>query len=189
VGSSSPILDRWPPVYDADDLKKAITGLTERGELFSVFYSEEPRDVLYCQGDVLRLTCDFPYIADDGKPATLNNESFEYWLLLSNTCDLHRDLSNQRWAQLVPLVPVAIDSGGQRLAAMRRYSQSREFYLPDWTSDGNRHFVAALTMPVTVDRRALADTARHARLSRISWILLHSCLVRFLARDDGRYDG
>jgi hypothetical protein len=37
-------------------------------------------------------------------------------------------------------------------------------------------------------KRAFPSVARvQARLSRAAWILLNACLVRFLARDDGRY--
>jgi hypothetical protein len=52
--------------------------------------------------------------------------------------------------------------------------------------------VADLLMPVAIDKRAFAEPERpatvQARLSRAAWILLNACLVRFLARDDGRYD-
>jgi hypothetical protein len=43
---------------------------------------------------------------------------------------------------------------------------------------------------VPLHRAALRGDDTHvvARMSRLGWVLLHSCLVRFLARDDGRFD-
>jgi hypothetical protein len=177
-------VERWPPTYDAADLAAQISELAVHGRNF---FSALPDDGSFCQGDVLHLRGDFPYIDSGGRAAVLEELDVEFWLLLSNSCDLNRELSDVRWAQLVPLFDVAAND--VELRALRSYEYSRRFYVPDWWPESARHFVADLTMPVTVDRLALENVARPmAHLSHVSWILLHSCLVRFLARDDGRFD-
>ena len=50
-------------------------------------------------------------------------------------------------------------------------------------------FLADFLMPVTIHKQAVFDhTTLVARLDFHSWLLLNSCLVRFQARDDGRFD-
>ena len=69
------------------------------------------------------------------------------------------------------------------------------FYVPAWSGAVADQFYAAdFLRPVPVDKEAFAQESGGqravvvARLSRVAWILLNACLVRFLARDDGRYD-
>jgi hypothetical protein len=181
-------VERWPPTYDAADLASQIRALADRGDLFGSFFSTRPEDGSWCQGDVLRLPADFPYIDSTGSAAILAELGIEFWLLLSNTCDLNRELTVVPYAQLVPLFDV--DAAASDMPALRSYQLGRRFYVPYWDPGTTKHFVADFTMPVTVDRVALARICAPpvAHLSRLSWFLLHSCLVRFLARDDGRFD-
>ena len=65
--------DRWPPVYDADDLAREIQVLTERPDFETAFYewrldrgTQSPVDV--CQGDVVTLASEVPAIGEDGQP-------------------------------------------------------------------------------------------------------------------------
>jgi hypothetical protein len=183
-------MERWPPIYDAEQLAGQIKGLTAQDALFDNFFAETPKDVPWCQGDVVRLPPMVPYIDDKG-PAVLEGDDLSAWLLLSNTCDLCRPLNTVEWAQAVPIRLLGSDSDitQNELQALRRYQYARQFYVPDWSAASpRRHQVAELTMPVTVAREALNTATRLARLSLTSWVLLHSCLVRFLARDDGRFD-
>ena len=42
---------------------------------------------------------------------------------------------------------------------------------------------------MTVHKSVFPEHARVvARMQYAAWVLLHSCLVRFLARDDGRHE-
>lgn len=183
-------MERWPPVYDAEQLTAQIKDLAARGDLIKKFYVNAPERVAWCQGDVIALPKEVPVLRADGA-AVAESEGLAAWLLLSNTCDLDRSLDRVPWAQAVPIFELGgrEDVSDVELQALRRYSQSRRFYVPDWLeSEKYTHRFADLTMPVTVAREALEGAARLARLSLAGWVLLHSCLVRFLARDDGRFD-
>jgi hypothetical protein len=148
-----------------------------------------------CQGDVVLLESEVPVILDDGKPSIIDHPE-RHWLVIGNTCDFERSLDDVRWTQMVPIANLGwlAELGQGQLAAARRYTQARRFYVPPWSAESeSRLNVADLLLPVSVDKRALQAAAGvtgvlRARMSRAAWILLNACLVRFLARDDGRYD-
>jgi hypothetical protein len=191
--------ERWPPVYDLDDLVAQIKRLTTHHDIAEAFYEwrrdrsiVEPGDV--CQGDVIDLASEVPVILEDGKPGIVDHPD-RHWLVIGNTCDFDRKLDEARWTQLVPIISVGLASklSAAELDAAQRYTQSRSFFVPAWNADRARSVhVADLLRPVGVDKRVLHGTAPkgvvQARISRAAWILLNACLVRFLARDDGRYD-
>lgn len=190
--------ERWPPVYDLDGLVAEIKRLTERRDIAAAFYewrrdrsTSEPGDV--CQGDVIFLASDVPVILADGQPAVVEHPD-GHWLVIGNTCDFDRTLDEARWTQLAPVMSLGAiaDLTPTQLAAARKYTQSRSFFVPPWSASVERHVhVADLLRPVGVDKRALLGSDSkgivQARVSRAAWILLNACLVRFLARDDGRY--
>lgn len=181
-------MERWPPIYDASDLEAIIRDLSERGQLDLQFFSSIPADRV-CQGDVVRLPSSIPLIHEDGQPAITGD--CIYWMVIGNTCDIDRDIDTVSWSQIVPLnVFQANDLADEDLAALRRYRYSRRFYIPPWAAHVNeQHFVADFLRPVTIHKNALLHVAQvETKLSYVAWILLHSCLVRFLARDDGRFD-
>ncbi len=186
---------RWPPVYDAEDLKAEIRRLVGRRDLTTGFYdwcvarsSRTLTDI--CQGDVLRLASDLPVIDQDGFPNALEHPS-ERWLVIGNTCDFARAASQVRWTQLVPIHAAGDTSlASNKLQAMTSYTSTRRFYLPTWGADLEAiHYLADFTSPIGADKLGLKENAMvEARMSRGAWVLLNSCLVRFLARDDGRYE-
>src|SRR5690349_11939281 len=116
-------VERWPPIYDANDLREEIRQLAASGELFTSFYSDLPNDGSWCQGDIVELKGDFPHIDEEGRAATLEDLDVENWLVLSNSCDLYRPLEDVRWAQLVPLLDVPATP--LELAGLRSYTYSR----------------------------------------------------------------
>lgn len=178
-------IDRWPPVYDFDDLQGTIKSLIDTQELFSNFYDIHPEDVKYCQGDILHFETPAPVFDENGNVAVI--DEFSYWMIIGNTCDLQRDLNGLTWTQVVPLVNISDSS--QLLSNAKQYKPYRTFYLPPWDDTVEDGYVADFTMPATIHKSALENLIIHgARLTKISWVLLHSCLVRFLARDDGRLD-
>jgi hypothetical protein len=185
---------RWPPVYDAEELVAQIRDLTSRADFEARFYewrldrnSEAVSDV--CQGDVVELASDVPVIGDDGLPGVISNKT-QMWMVLGNTCDFDRDLDDCRWTQIAPLVDLGGPEPDPTLRdVLRKYSLARRFYVPPWTDRAEHSYhVVELPLLVAVDKRAFTQAARvQARLSRAAWILLNACLVRSLARDDGRY--
>jgi hypothetical protein len=191
--------ERWPPVYDLDDLVAEIKRLTSHSEIATAFYewrrdrsTTELGDV--CQGDVIELASEVPVILDDGQPGTVDHPD-GHWLVIGNTCDFDRKLDETRWTQLVPVISIGVASelSPTELSAARKYTQSRSFFVPPWNAAVEQQVhVADLLRPVGVDKRVLQGAGPkgvvQARLSRAGWILLNACLVRFLARDDGRYD-
>ena len=188
--------ERWPPVYDLDGLLQEIRHLTERPDFDAAFYEWrldrstcEREDV--CQGDVVMLESEVPVISDDGQPSVVEHPTGT-WLVLGNTCDLVRVQEDARWTQLAPICDLGAraDVSPAQHAALRRYTPCRRFYMPPWSADSaKRVHIADLPRIVAVDKRALGKGAAgrvYARMSRAAWALLNACLVRFLARDDGR---
>lgn len=192
--------ERWPPVYDAEDLRREISRITDNERLEHEFFEwrreasmHMPDDV--CQGDVVLLDSDVPVILEDGQPATVDHAEGT-WLVIGNTCDFDRTIDDARWTQLVPISRVGLvgEVRPEQIKAARRYTQSRRFYVPPWSREAEQAFhLANFLMPVAVDKRVFQGADRmatlEARLSRAAWVLLNACLVRFLARDDGRYAG
>jgi hypothetical protein len=185
--------ERWPPVYDADGLIKMIEELAARPDVAAAFYewradrsTSTVADV--CQGDIIELATDVPAIGEDGAPLAEEHPG-GFWLVIGNTCDFDRSVKDVRWTQLVPIV----DLGGDDLPearALKRYMTSRAFYVPAWFEGVvGRCCTADFLRPVAVDKRVFASGRAKvlARLTRPAWVLLNACLVRFLARDDGRY--
>ncbi|WP_428818808.1 hypothetical protein [Microbulbifer sp. MCCC 1A16149] len=180
--------ERWPPVYDAEDLKVTIAKLSNSAEVYKNFYRVRPEGLPY-QGDIIRLQSAVPLIWDDGQAGILGE--FEYWMVVGNTCDIDRNIEQVDTTQIVPIVFL----GGEDVTVQDRqsyltYAYSRQFYLPPWEQDvdGSLCF-ADFTKMVTIRKTGLVKHADIvASMTIHSWILLHSCLVRFLARDDGRFD-
>ncbi|HBQ09656.1 MAG TPA: hypothetical protein DEF51_00195 [Myxococcales bacterium] len=178
---------RWPPVYDAEDLARTIRELVRAEDMEARFWSLRSLDDDACQGDVIRLEAPLPHLDEEGAAVATEND-FQYWLVIGNTCDFARALDDVRWTQVVPLVDLGEDVDEGALANLRSYQAAKKFYLPPWPR-GASHHTADLLRPATLDKRALEKAARVvARLDYPAWVLLHSCLVRFLCRDDGRYD-
>jgi hypothetical protein len=178
---------RWPPVYDAHELQDTITRLVDRG--LSGFFSQERIDPPLCQGDILDLGARLPFLDDHLQPRAVLAPT-RYWMLLGNTCDLAREPADVPWSQIVPVELVGEWSSLPQTTreALRRYRYARRFYVPPWdASVEGQCCIADFVRPVTVSRAALAGTQVVGRLSWEGWLLLHSCIVRFVARDDGRH--
>ena len=142
-----------------------------------------------CQGDIFELDSSVPLIHEDGKPAIKGN--FKYWLVIGNTCDIDRSINEVEYSQIVPIHLIEGTSlTSQQRQSFLTYAYSRRFYLPPWEGvEPEAVFFADFTTPVTVHKNVIQELSkRKATMSFNGWILLHSCLVRFLARDDGRYD-
>lgn len=180
---------RWPPTaYDEEDLATQIRALVVSPTFDRDFYVGGDFDRAPCQGDVVELSSGVPVLDEAGEAATDGDVS--HWLIIGNTCDFERAVDEVPWTQIVPLVryPSGLLSRDD-LRAHRAYQAFRKFYLPPWPGlDPDTHHVADLLLPVALHKKALSGPARLvARMSYRAWVLFHSCLVRFLARADGRF--
>lgn len=183
------MIERWPPIYDARDLASQIHELVISGRLEKEFYDLQGEPVL-CQGDIFRLVAPLPVIDELGEATALDD--VEYWMAIGNTCDFSRSIEDVCWTQLIPIFDLTELSAvsAQDLHKLRTYQPFRKFYVPPWRSDLlGRLLVVDFTRPIAVHKKAIFDVATlERRLSHYAWILFHSCLIRFLARDDGRLD-
>jgi len=186
--------ERWPPVYDAKELATTINKLVDSNQLKSHFFDYHSHDLGPCQGDIIWLaTNQIPVLDEIGQPSIYEDDFCSgYWMIVGNTCDIARNINNVEWTQIIPLLDLGTDNeiNNNELAALMRYRHSRRFYVPAWSNEvSGHHFVADFLKPVTIHKTALFEVAEiKAKLSYYGWMLLHSCLVRFLARDDGRFD-
>lgn len=181
------MLERWPPIYDASSLANAIESFVEAAD-FSSFYDPAVRGPSVCQGDVIRLPCEIPLISDEGAP--IADDAAEYWLVIGNTCDFERRRPADKWTQLVPIIDFGTELNAEQRASAQRYQTFRAFYVPPWKSQVEaRCHVADFLRTVAAEKGVFEEVATvEARMTLSSWVLLHSCLVRFLCRDDGRFD-
>lgn len=190
-------LGRWPSIYDAEGLKVAISKLISDLDLdpdlnsdLSYFYTDiiNPEEPPFCQGDIVQIDVDFPFIDEDGEIAILD-VNYKYWLILGNTCDLSRtDASDVNFTHIVPLENIPSDIEEDFQAGLKKYKFYKQFYLPKWDSSAQECFLNFAKI-CSIEKNLLTTKgSRVARLRQTSWVLLHSCLVRYLARDDGRHD-
>lgn len=180
---------RWPPVYDFKELGKQIKKLVADGSIFNQFYHLKVDTNEFFQGDVLLLDNNPFYIDKEGDISLLEGE-FKHWLILGNTCDLARDSSGTipHLTHITPIIPIREDIPANLLSDLKKYKLYKKLYLPDWNG-GLVHYYIDLTLINSVEKTYLVNHAQiAARLHFKTWLLLHSCLVRYLARDDGRHD-
>jgi hypothetical protein len=189
---------RWPAVWDRETLERALDGIVGVGPAPDLaprwpnfearfFQQGERQGGFACQGDIVAFRSSLPVINEDGDIAAI--EEYEHWMVLGNTCDMYRD--DVAHSTIVPLEPIHPTPTADGLAKLRSYSHYRQFYVPPWRDDAQQvHRLAMFVKPVAIDKRALRDDCARvvARLDFGAWALLHLCLIRFLARDDGRHD-
>ncbi len=171
---------RWPPVHDEDDLAKAIQN-AQRG-IGKTFYELTLVDG-WCQGDIIKLDGAMPVVDESGE-ATIRDFPTNHWMLLGNSCDLTRELDDVQWTTAVPLL--SVDRLGLELESAKTYTTARVFFVPSWDEQGD--FYCDLTLTASISRQWLNEQQPVARLRQASWTLLNACLVRYLARNDGRND-
>lgn len=181
---------RWPSIADRDDLNDVIGSILDAGPSFDARFYQTGTLVggPACQGDIVQLSSAAPFIDASGD-AIITDVTFEHWMILGNTCDMSRQ--DEARSHIAPLIALAEPIPDNKLQALRRYEYSRQFYVPAWPdAKPAKHHLVDFMQIVTIEKAAFqADCARVlARLEFPAWALLHACLVRFLARDDGRFD-
>lgn len=182
---------RWPPAYDANDLEKSIKELISPRNFPNNFYQIPSRSDFndLCQGDIVNFNSSVPLIWEDGE--VVEYQDFEHWLVVGNTCDISRSVDSVPFTNIIPIIQEDLNAENSALATeSQTYKASRRFYLPSWDAESAKQFnLADFTLLTTIHKEAIRSQALVvARLTYTGWLLLHSCLVRYLARDDGRYD-
>lgn len=184
---------RWPPIYDFEQLGQQIKDLISDGSIFCQFFVHTIDETSLFQGDIVSLK-NYPiYIDRDGDIAVIDEE-FDYWVILGNTCDLSRNMTSGRESvfphltHVSPLMPIPNDIPTDILNNLKKYKLYKRVFIPKWGDEGNDFYID-LTIMNSIEKQCLINRSNvMARLNFKTWVLLHSCLVRYLARDDGRHD-
>lgn len=173
---------RWPVVYDSVSLKEQIKRIKDKSEAFyqSSFFTQD----ILCQGDVIHLEKDFLHFNESGKPALLENPT-KYWVVLGNTCDLQRELTDIKYTQIIPLQEINNDIDPLILSNLKEYQSFKKFF---YQEINDKIYMIDFTEVTTIHKDALISAKKIKELSYLSWLLFHCCLIRYLARDDGRND-
>jgi len=179
---------RWPPIYDFESLGKEINRLVANSAIFDIFFHTRNLDSGLCQGDILKYPGIFPFISENGDVQVMDEE-YDYWAILGNTCDLARELPSPHLSHITPLVPLGLDTPEEVFNGLCSYDSYKKFFIPTWDASIAPGFVVDFTFICSVDKNSLLRHSEMvARLTFKSWLLFHSCLVRYLARNDGRHD-
>ncbi len=174
-------VNRWPPVYDFDSLKAEIKLLVDRG-LEENFYKDSPNLENFFQGDIFELDMEFPYIDENGDVVSIESNK---WLILGNTCDIDRN--DLPYTNIIPLdeldgVPTNI------IDKLKRFQNYKKIFFPNIDKE-QVGYVADFTKICSIEKTFLIGNAiKISELEYSSWVLFHSCIVRYFARDDGRHD-
>jgi hypothetical protein len=183
--------EKWPPVYDFETLANQIKELVSNYRIFDVFFQN---DIIVnaplCQGDIVRFKSPFPIIDADGDISTSDDE-YSDWVIIGNTCDLARDIQDVEYSHLSPLFELGPDEPEPILAGLKAYSSYKKFYIPSWKDNEHPGYYLDYSYMCSAHKSCLFNPDLvnfSARMGRYSWLLFHSCIVRYLARDDGRHE-
>ena len=176
-------IDRWPVIYDFNDLVSQIKVIKNSSDEF--YQTKVDQQSTFCQGDIISLNSPFPFIDEDGEIAIF--QSTGLWVIIGNTCDIARSNNNLPYTQVAPLFEINdTDIDKDILNDLKDYQSFKKFYYQ--MIDG-KHYILDFTQICTLDKSFLKSKVNKIKeLSYSGWILLHCCLVRYFARDDGRDD-
>jgi hypothetical protein len=181
---------QWPPVYDFETLAAQIKSLVSSYGIFDIFFQNNgPVNVALCQGDVIQFRSPFPLIDEAGDISYLD-EGYSSWVIIGNTCDLDRAINDSEYSQVSPLMELAADEPGPILEKLKSYRSNRRFFVPSWSSAAHPGYYVDFTKMCSIHKSCLFNddlVKVSARMSFLSWVLFHSCIVRYLARYDGRH--
>lgn len=175
-------INRWPPVYDFDTLQEQIKELLAKG-LDEGFYKDTHNNDEFFQGDLISLESGFPYIDENGDIVAEENN---IWLILGNTCDIARE--DLYYTNIVPLDILENDVPIDIINKLKSFQNYKRMFFPD-TSKASQGYIADFTKICTIEKQFLIKNATKINeLEFHSWVLFHSCIIRYFARDDGRND-
>jgi hypothetical protein len=177
---------RWPPTYDFDTLATQIREIVGNRSIFNVFFTSATEDAERYQGDIVSFSGNMPIIDAEGDVSVID-DIFEHWMIIGNTCDLSRIENDESCSHISPLVPITEDTPSEIILGLQGYKNYKKFFIPNWANPAALGYYIDFTLICSINKFCLFENCvTVARLNWISWLLLHSCLVRYLARDDGR---
>ena len=178
--------ERWPTVYDFKELQTQISEIAKcnysRG-----FYSLCEKNEL-CQGDIIYIKKKFLYIDENGEYSA--EEYTNYWMIVGNTCDIARSITDISFTNIIPILKFDESVPLKILSGIKSFQNYKSMYVPPFSDDMNNYFID-FTKIMTISKEYLLKDAKAIKkkeLTYASWILFHSCLLRYLVRDDGRND-
>ncbi len=176
------VVNRWPPVYDFDSLTSEIKRLVDKG-LEEGFYKKDPNLKSLFQGDIIELDMMFPYIDDNGDISAIESKK---WLILGNTCDITRD--DLPYTNIIPLDELEDTVPSDIITNLKNFQSYKKIFFPA-INNVILGYVAEFTQICSIEKSYLIKNAKKiSELEYHSWVLFHSCIVRYFARDDGRND-
>lgn len=185
---------RWDTIYNADQLRETIREIAQKAAIEKWFYSPTVHEpATWCQGDVLHVRAQLPFLNADAQ-VRVSEVTHEHWVLVGNSCDLDREINENPWTWIAPIMH-RDNVTPEKLKELKSFTGSyRQMFWPAWSNlplPTERTLYIDWSRLCTIHRQALRDSGpvqRTARLSFPGWVLFHCALVRFLARDDGRFD-
>ncbi|MCK5536165.1 MAG: hypothetical protein KAI79_05015 [Bacteroidales bacterium] len=171
--------NRWPPVYDFDSLKNEIKELSSSAT-YESFYTTNLDSENIFQGDILELPMNFPYIDIEGNVV---GEEIQLCVVLGNTCDLTRD--DVSYTNIIPLDILPAETPKHIIDSLKNYQSYKKMLFPGNGID----YMIDFTKSCTINIEYLKNSSKKLyQLEYTTWVLFHSCIVRYFARDDGRND-
>jgi hypothetical protein len=179
--------ERWPTAYDFNDLQSQIKDIVKSDYLDNFYTKNMDKNSLF-QGDIIQLDKKFVYLNKDGK---FEAGSFsDYYMILGNSCDFDRSLSEIPFTNITPLHMIETTTPKDILSGLKNFQNYKRMYIP--TFSGDNEYYIDFTKIMTVSKEFLKNQdiskIKKAELTFASWVLLHSCIIRYFARDDGRND-
>ena len=164
--------ERWPPVYDLDDLVREIKRLATHPDIATQFYEWRPmgrqrNPTTFARATSFSLASEVPLILGDGQPGTMEHPD-GVWLVLGNTCDIERKPEDVRWTQIAPILSIGLETAlsASQLTAVRKYTQSRSFFVPPWNDAARGHVhVADFCAPSALT----SESSRGRTRAELSW--------------------
>lgn len=180
-------ISRWPTVYDFEQLQSQIKEIV-KSDYKEGFYSISPKAFELYQGDIIKLDKKFVSINVDGDFEAQRYSDF--WLVIGNTCDFARTIEDLPYTNLIPLQMIDAAAPIKMTEGLKNFQNYKHMYIPSFLADDNEYFLD-FTKIATVSKEYLQkdiDSVKIKELTYSTWVLLHSCIIRYFARDDGRND-
>ena len=180
-------ISRWLTVYDFEQLQIQIKEIL-KCDYNQGFYTNTPKRSELFQGDIIQLDRKFVSINEDGEFEAQKYSDF--WIVVGNSCDFARDVKELPYTNLIPLQQIEKNAPSKIINGLKNFQNYKHMYVPNFLDDESEYFLD-FTKIATVSKEYLQKEITSIKIKELtysSWVLLHSCIIRYFARDDGRND-